>query len=173
MLEVVQTASYCNPYIFIQIGIDSSMVQEWHREEYTISTDRQRLDLQEIHNFLANHSYWAIGRSFEDVKKSIDHTLPFGMYRDTQLIGFARVLTDYVTFAYLADVFVLEPFQGKGLGQWLVEVILSHPELQSLRRWLLVTHNAQQFYRKVGFIELKNPEHHLEKPVITTDIKLA
>ncbi|MBD1995970.1 GNAT family N-acetyltransferase [Leptolyngbya sp. FACHB-541] len=148
------------------------MVQEWHREEYTISTDRQRLDLQEIHNFLANHSYWAIGRSFEAVKKSIDHSLPFGIYRDTQLVGFARVLTDYVTFAYLADVFVVESFRGNGLGQWLVEVILAHPELQSLRRWLLVTHTAQPFYRKLGFTELEHPEQHLEKPVLKTDIRL-
>jgi GNAT superfamily N-acetyltransferase len=141
------------------------MVYEWHRSEFTISTDRQRLDLHEIHNFLAHRSYWAIDRPFEAVKKSIDHSLPFGLYQDTRLVGFARVLTDYVTFAYLADVFILESFRGQGLGKWLVEVVLSHPELQSLRRWLLVTDDAHRLYRKVGFTELKRPEHHMEKPV--------
>ena len=146
------------------------MTQAWHREEYTISTDRQRLDLREIHDFLANRSYWATGRSFAAVKKSIDHTLPFGMYCDTKLVGFARVLTDYVTFAYLADVFIVESFRGKGLGQWLVEVIMSHPELQGLRRWSLVTHDAHDLYRKFGFVELKHPERYMEK---IGDIEIA
>jgi len=94
------------------------------------------------------------------------------MYQDLEFVGFARVLTDYVTFAYLADVFIMESFRGQGLGQWLVEVILAYPEFQSLRRWLLVTHTAHSFYHKIGFTKLERPEQHLEKPVVKVDIRL-
>jgi GNAT superfamily N-acetyltransferase len=128
------------------------MTHEWKRGEYTISTARQRLDLDVIHGFLAR-SYWAEGRSRERVAQAIEHSLPFGLYHlDTQ-IGFARVVTDYVVIAYLADVFVLEAYRGKGLGGWLVEVVTSLPELRSVRRWLLGTRDAHELYRKFGFRE--------------------
>jgi GNAT superfamily N-acetyltransferase len=138
------------------------MTQEWHRGEYTISTDHRRLDLDLIHDFLTD-SYWAAGRSLAVVRKSIEHSLPFGVYRGMQQIGFARVITDYATYAYLSDVFILEPFRGQGLGQWLVEVIVSHPELQGLRKWTLATADAHILYRKFGFTETRYPERYMEK----------
>lgn len=138
------------------------MTQEWHRGEYTISTDCHRLDLDLIHDFLT-HSYWAAGRSLAVVRKSIEHSLPFGVYRGMQQIGFARAITDYATYAYLSDVFILEPFRGQGLGQWLVEVIVSHPELQGLRKWTLATADAHGLYRKFGFTEARYPSRYMEK----------
>jgi GNAT superfamily N-acetyltransferase len=129
-----------------------SMVHEWTRGEYTISTDRQRLDLDVIHGFLVR-SYWAENRTRERVAQTIEHSLPFGLYHLDKQIGFARVVTDYVVIAFLADVFVLEAHRGKGLGRWLVEVVTSLPELRSIRRWLLGTRDAHELYRKFGFRE--------------------
>jgi GNAT superfamily N-acetyltransferase len=128
------------------------MVCEWKRGEYTISTDRQRLDLDVIHGYLGC-SYWATGRSRERVAESIARSLVFGLYHCDSQVGFARVLTDYVALAFLADVFVLESHRGKGLGGWLVEVATSLPELRSVKRWHLGTRDAQGLYRKFGFGE--------------------
>ncbi|HEX8143433.1 MAG TPA: GNAT family N-acetyltransferase [Pyrinomonadaceae bacterium] len=139
------------------------MAHEWVRGEYSISTDKARLDLQAIHDYLSNTSYWAKGRSAETIERSIENSLAFGIYRGRELVGFARVITDYATFAWLADVFVLDEARGKGLGKWLVEVILSHPELQGLRRWLLATKDAHELYRRFGFEELKRPERWMER----------
>jgi GNAT superfamily N-acetyltransferase len=129
-----------------------SDIREWTRGNYTISTDRNRLDLDMIHGFLVR-SYWAEGRSRERVAQSIDRSLPFGLYHGEEQIGFARVLTDYVVLAFLADVFVLESHRGMGLGTWLVEVVTSHPDLHPIRRWLLGTRDAHELYRKFGFEE--------------------
>jgi len=126
------------------------MIREWARGEYTISTDRRRLDLDVIHGFLVR-SYWAEGRTRERVAESIECSLPFGLYHREQQVGFARVLTDYVVLAFLADVFVLEPHRGRGLGAWLVETVTSLPELGAIRRWLLGTRDAHDLYRKFGF----------------------
>jgi GNAT superfamily N-acetyltransferase len=134
---------------------------EWQRGEYEISTDRARLDVPAIHEFLNTKSYWARGRSFETVRRAVEHSLPFGLYLRERQIGFARVVTDYATFAWLADVYVLDEFRGKGLGRWLVEVILSHPELQNLRRWILGTRDAHELYRRFGFVELERPEFYM------------
>jgi GNAT superfamily N-acetyltransferase len=139
------------------------MTKEYRRGDYLISTDQSRLDLKLIHDFLTNSSYWAVGRSFETVKRSIEGSLSFGLYEKDKQIGFARVVTDYATFAWLADVFVLEGARGQGLGTWLVEVILSHPELQGFRRWTLATKDAHEIYRKFGFRELKRPERWMER----------
>jgi GNAT superfamily N-acetyltransferase len=128
------------------------MAHEWTRGEYTISTDRRRLDLDIIHGFLTR-SYWAEGRSRERVAQAIECSLPFGLYHREAQIGFARVVTDYVVIAFLADVFVLEPYRGRGLGGWLVEVVTGLPELRSVRRWLLGTRDAHGLYRKFGFRE--------------------
>jgi GNAT superfamily N-acetyltransferase len=140
------------------------MTHEWQRGAYTISTDNNRLDLLLIHNFLTQ-SYWAEGIPFETVKRSIEHSLSFGLYRDEQQVGFARLVTDYATFAYLADVFILEPFRGQGLSKWLLEVVMAHPELQGFRRWILGTKDAHGLYRQYGFTELKWPERFMEKLV--------
>lgn len=139
------------------------MINEYKRGDYAISTDGARLDLKVIHDFLTNSSYWAVGRSFETVQRSIEHSLSFGVYKGDRLVGFARVVTDYATFAWLADVFILEEARGQGLGTWLVEVILSHPELQGFRRWALATKDAHEIYRRLGFSELKRPERWMER----------
>ncbi len=115
------------------------MISEWQREGFSINTDRDRLDVEVIHTFLSRDSYWGQGRAVETVKRSIENSLNFGLYHGEQQVGFARVVTDYATFAWLADVFVLEQYRGKGLGKWLIEVIISHPELQKFRRWVLAT----------------------------------
>lgn len=128
------------------------MIREWTRGEYTISTDRQRLDIDVIQGFLV-HSYWAKDRTRERVVQSIEHSLPFGLYHLDKQVGFARVLTDYVVLAFLADVFVLEGHRGKGLGTWMVEVITTLPELGGIRRWLLGTRDAHKLYRQFGFGE--------------------
>jgi len=138
------------------------MVQEWHYREFTISPDRQRLNLELIHNFLTR-SYWASGRELAIVKKSIDNSFPFGVYWRKQQIGFARVITDYATLAYLSDVFIVESFRGQGLGKWLVKTVISHPELQGLGKWSLGTADAHELYRKFGFAEVKYPDRQMEK----------
>jgi GNAT superfamily N-acetyltransferase len=126
---------------------------EYRRDNFLISTDRSRLDIGVIHGFLTE-SYWAKGVPVSVVQKSIENSLCFGVY-DTisavQQIGFARAITDYATFAYLADVFILEPHRGKGLSKWLISCILAHPELQGLRRWMLATRDAHGLYRQFGF----------------------
>ena len=129
------------------------MAHEFRRGDYLISTERARLNVNLIHHYLSNTSYWATGRSIETVRRSIEHSLPFGLYRGGRQIGFARVVTDRATFAWLADVFVLDEFRGEGLGKWLVETILAHPELQGLRRWTLGTRDAHELYRRFGFAE--------------------
>ena len=140
------------------------MIREWRQGEYLISTDRDRLDVATIHDFLSNHSYWAKGRSLDVVKRSIANSVAFGLFKDNQQIGFARVVTDYATFAWLADVFVLDEFRGRGLGKWLIEVILAHPDLQGFRRWVLSTKDAHGLYRNFNFNELKRPERWMERP---------
>jgi GNAT superfamily N-acetyltransferase len=132
------------------------MTREWSRESYLISTAPERLDLNVIHGFLT-HSYWAAGRTRERVEASIAHSLPLGLYhraieQRAEQVGFARVVTDHTTFAYLADVFVLEAHRGRGLGVWLVETALALPECEGVR-WLLGTRDAHELYRKFGFQE--------------------
>jgi GNAT superfamily N-acetyltransferase len=139
-----------------------TMSQEWRRGEFIISTDKQRLDLSVIHGFLTT-SYWAAGIPIEVVKRSIDHSLNFGVYKGDRQMGFARVITDYATFAYIGDVFILREYRGRGLSKWLMEVIADYPELQGLRRWLLLTRDAHGLYRKTGFTEPKDPERYMEK----------
>jgi GNAT superfamily N-acetyltransferase len=109
------------------------MTREWRRGEYLISTDRSGLDLDVVHDFL-KRSYWAAGIPEEVARHSMENSLVFGVYRGEEQVGFAKVVTDHATFAYLADVFILEAHRGMGLGKWLMQVILSHPELQGTRR---------------------------------------
>jgi len=136
--------------------------KEWRRDSLTISTDRSKLDRKMIHEFLAS-SYWAKGIPREVVDRSIEGALCFGLYEDGRQIGFTRVITDGATFAYLADVFVLESHRGQGLATWLMESILADPRLQGLRRWMLVTRDAHPLYRKVGFRDLAHPERIMER----------
>jgi GNAT superfamily N-acetyltransferase len=128
---------------------------------YEIDTDPNRLDLALIHDFLTNCSHWARGIPHETLCRAIAHSLAYGLYRDGAQIGFARVVTDEATFAYLADVFVLAEARNGGLGQWLVETLLADRRLVGLRRWLLVTRDAASLYRRCGFADLA-PATYLE-----------
>lgn len=121
------------------------------RNEYELSTDKGRLDLAFIHDFLADRSYWAGDIPFEVMKRSIENALCFGVYHQDRQIGFARVITDFATTAYVGDVFISEPHRGKGLGKWIIEVILRHPDLQGLRLWFLGTRDAHGLYERYGF----------------------
>jgi len=136
---------------------------EFQRNQFLISTDPNRLDPTAIHNFLANESYWAKGIQREAVEKAIAHSLCFGLYDAEQQIGFARVISDYATYGYLDDVYVLAPYRGQGLGKWLMACVLAHPQLQTLRRFMLATRHAQAFYNQFGFNALAFPQRHLEK----------
>jgi GNAT superfamily N-acetyltransferase len=126
------------------------MIYEYHRKHFTISTDPARLDLEVIHGFLY-HAYWSPGVPREIVAKAIQHSFCFGLYEGTTQVGFARVVTDYASFAYLADVFVLSDRRGDGLGVWLIEAIINCPALQDLRSFILATRDAHGLYRKFGF----------------------
>jgi GNAT superfamily N-acetyltransferase len=136
-------------------------MNEWRRGDLAISTDPSRLDRSLIVRFLAG-SYWAKGIPQGVVDRSIEGSLCFGLYRGQKQLGFARVITDYATFAYLGDVFVVETSRGKGLGVWMMEVIMSHPRLQNLRRWMLATRDAHGLYEKFGWRSLENPERMME-----------
>jgi GNAT superfamily N-acetyltransferase len=133
-------------------------------DEFDISIDKERLDLSLVHDFLANRSYWARNIPFEAMKKSIDNSLCFGVYHGKEQVGFARVITDFVTLAYLGDVFIVEAYRGRGLGKRLTESILNHPELRGVRLWFLTTRDAQGLYKKYGFRNLDNPERFMVRP---------
>lgn len=135
---------------------------EWKKGNYIISTDKSKIDLPIVHNFLS-HSYWAGQIPRETVKESIENSLCFGIYHYEELVGFARVITDFATFAYLADVFVLPPERGKGLSKWLMEVIIDHPRLQGLRRFILATRDAHKLYSQFGFRPFAKPERWMER----------
>ena len=131
--------------------------------EYKISTDKDKLDLIAIHDFLTNRSYWAIGRSFETVKRSIENSICFGVYDSSdKLVGFARVLTDYAVFAYIMDVFILEDYRKQGIGKQLMSAIMQHSDLQCLKRIMLATNDAHELYEKYGFKRTVTPEKIME-----------
>jgi GNAT superfamily N-acetyltransferase len=138
------------------------MIFTEQKDGFTISTDKTKLDINTIHDYLSDHSYWSSGISFDIVKRSIENSVCFGLFENDKLIGFARVVTDKATFAYLGDVFVLDKYRGKGLSKWLMECVLKHPELQGFRRWLLLTRDAQELYRKFGFTEFHAPDRCME-----------
>jgi GNAT superfamily N-acetyltransferase len=122
-----------------------------HRDGYTVSDEKARLDLPVIHSFLTR-SYWAEGIGMERIERVVQYSFCFGLYApDGEMIGFGRVLSDTSAIAYLMDVFVLEQHRGKGLGKWLVECILAHPALQPVRRWVLATEDAHELYARYGF----------------------
>ena len=134
---------------------------ERKKGRYSISTNPKRMDLDAIHAFLSR-SFWAEGISKTIVAKSIKNSLCFGLFHDRAQIGFARVITDRATFAYLCDVYVLEDYRASGLGKWLIETVMAHPDLQGLRRFQLVTRDAHGLYRRFGFTPPKNPIRHME-----------
>jgi GNAT superfamily N-acetyltransferase len=131
--------------------------------ELTISTDKTLLDIDAVHDFLANESYWAKTRSPEQTRTAIENSLCFGLYDGGRQIGFARVVSDFATFAYIGDVYVLEEYRGRGLSKWLMRTIVEHPQLQGLRRWVLATRDAHGLYEQFEFAALRHPERWMER----------
>jgi GNAT superfamily N-acetyltransferase len=140
---------------------------EWHRGPYSVSTDAGRLDLTGTTAFLSA-SPWAHDIPESIVRRAVEHSIAFGLYEDDRQVGFARVVTDRATFAWVGDVFVEESHRGRGLGLWLMRCVLAHPELQELRRWLLASTTAQGLYRRLGFTPISGPERFME--VVDMDV---
>jgi GNAT superfamily N-acetyltransferase len=144
---------------------------EWRRDRFLISTDAGLVDIDAVHRFLSEESYWSKGIPVEVVRRGLANSMVFGVY-DTSVarvggapvqIGLARVITDRATFAYVADVFILPAWRGRGLSKWLMEVIVGHPELQGLRRWMLLTQDAHGLYEQFGFTGAANPGRVMER----------
>ena len=133
----------------------------WKRGAFEVSTDQRRLDISTTHGFLST-SYWARGIPRGLVERSIRSSLCFGVYDGPAQVGFARVISDYATFAYLADVFVLESHRGRGLAKWLMACVKGHPDLQGLRRWSLATRDAHGLYQQFGFASPSDPSMSME-----------
>jgi GNAT superfamily N-acetyltransferase len=131
--------------------------------EYFIDTDNKRIDVELVYRFLTNESYWAKDRSLKDVEKSIINSLCFGLYKDDTMVGFARIISDYTTAAFLADVFIIKEERGNGLGKALIEYILDYPSLKGIKRWMLGTMDAHELYRPYGFSEVANPNRWMER----------
>lgn len=131
-------------------------------EDFTITTDRTKMDDHAIHHFLSNHSTWSQNIPFDRVKTSLDHSLNFGLFHHQHQIGFARVISDFSSIAYLGDIYVLEEYRGRGLSKKMMDVVMSHPKLQGLRRWILLTSTADWLYDKYGFTKLPKPEIYME-----------
>lgn len=136
-------------------------VYEVHKDNFLISTDKAKLQLGVIHQYLSEESYWAKNIPVEIVEKSIRNSIAFGVYDKNEQVGFCRVISDLSTFAYLADVFILENSRGNGLSKWLMEVVLEHPDLQGLRRWVLATEDAHGLYAQYGFVPLEKPQNFM------------
>ncbi|WP_259070204.1 GNAT family N-acetyltransferase [Mucilaginibacter sp. X4EP1] len=134
----------------------------FQKKGFIISTDKSLLNVEVIYKYLNEDSYWAQGMPFERLTKAIENSLCFGVYRDGQLAGFARVVTDKATFAYLCDVFILPGYRGLGLSKWLVQTIVAYPELEGLRRWSLATADAHGLYSQFGFSQITKPERWME-----------
>ncbi len=137
-------------------------IYEVQQNDFCISTDKSKLDIKFIHDYLCNESYWAKNIPVQTVKKSIEGSCCFGLYANgnsiLKQVGFARVISDYATFGYLADVFIIESHRGKGLSKWMMQTIMNCPDLQGLRRWLLATKDAHRLYLQFGFSALDKPE---------------
>lgn len=133
------------------------------KDSFSIKTDKSKLDIALIHKYLSQESYWAKNIPIEIVKKSIENSLCFGVFHNENQVGFARIISDHATFAYLADVFILSEFRGKGLSKWLLDAISLHPNLQNLRRWMLMTNDAHGLYLQKGWNLAQYPERVMEK----------
>ncbi|WP_130733952.1 GNAT family N-acetyltransferase [Flavobacterium sp. J27] len=132
------------------------------KEAFYISTDKEMLDIEAIHDFLSTKAYWSLHIPKETVIKSIENALCFGVYYEHKQIGFARIITDYATIAYLGDVYIVEAYRGNGLSKWLLETVMNHPELQGLRRWILLTGDAHGLYRQYGWTDIVDATKWME-----------
>jgi ribosomal protein S18 acetylase RimI-like enzyme len=146
--------------------MEAVSIESHLRGEFEVTTDPERLNARAVHDYLSNHAYWALGRPLEIVERSLANSLCFGLYQGSHQIGLARVITDYSTYAYMCDVYVLEEYRGRGLGTWLIGCVMQHPVLQRLHRFSLVTRDAQELYRKFGFTEVTDQKRYmnLRKP---------
>ena len=133
------------------------------KDEFSISTDKSLLDIGVIQGFLETESYWAQNRDLAKTLKAIENSMCFGVYRTGKLVGFARVVSDFATFAYVGDVFILNEYRGRGLSKWLMQTIVGHPDLQGLRRWILATRDAHGLYQQFEFSGLRHPERWMER----------
>jgi GNAT superfamily N-acetyltransferase len=139
-------------------------IVEHHEGEFTVSSDPAKLDLALTHHWLANEAYWSKGLPYKVFKRMVEHSLCFGVYHQSgEQVGFGRVVSDYSTFAWLTDIFIIDAYRSKGLSVFLMNCILDHPELKILRRWLLGTDHAHGLYRKFGFGDLDHPENFLTR----------
>jgi ribosomal protein S18 acetylase RimI-like enzyme len=134
----------------------------WQRGEFEVSADPGRLDLERVHRWISGESYWAAGIPRDTFFRAVRHSLAFGLYRGDAQLGFARVVTDRATFAYLCDVWIDAAARGRGLGLWLVQCVLAHPDLQGLRRTCLMTRDAHSLYARLGFKPMRYPARYLE-----------
>ena len=134
---------------------------EEHRGEFVVTTDKSRLDAAAVHAYLTT-SYWAEGIPLETLERSLQGSICFGLLHGARQVGFARIISDGATFAYLADVYVLEEFRGQDLGKWMMACMKKHPDLQGLRRWMLATRDAHGLYQQFGFQPLAKPERFME-----------
>lgn len=139
------------------------MHQEFTKDDFLISTDKRKLDVALIHGFLSRESYWALNIPEAVVRQSIEGSLCFGVYHREAQVGFARLITDFATMAYVADVFIVREYRGRGLAKWLMQCITTLPELAGLRRWVLVTRDAHALYEGVGFRPLTEPGGYMER----------
>lgn len=133
-----------------------------YKDDYCISTDKTKLDLDAIHAFLSTKAYWSINIPKEKVERAIRNSLCFGVYYHQKQIGFGRVISDYTNIAYLGDVYIEEAYRGKGISKWLIETIMGHPDLQGLRRWILLTADAHSLYSRFGWKEIADPTKWME-----------
>ncbi|MBK8822852.1 MAG: GNAT family N-acetyltransferase [Anaerolineales bacterium] len=139
-----------------------AQIFETHRDTFTLSTDPNRLDMDTVNDFLSR-AYWSKGRPHERTETAFANSLVFGIYAGSRQIGMARVVTDYSIFAYLCDVFIHEDYRGHGLGKWLVQSVLDHPQLKQVRRWLLATNDAHGLYQQFDFEPLAEPEKWMHR----------
>ncbi len=133
------------------------------KKGYAISTDKALIDFKAVYQYLSEDSYWAKGIPAERLEKAISNSMCFGIYKETVQAGFARVVTDQASFAYICDVFILPEHRGFGLSKWLMQTIVGHPDLHGLRRWSLATADAHGLYCQFGFTPLSKPENWMEK----------
>lgn len=136
---------------------------EWRKDNFDISDDSSRLDFDVIQGFLRDDSYWAQNRTPDQTRTAIENSLCFGVYDGDRQVGFGRVVSDHATFAYIGDVFVIPEYRGRGLSKWLMQVMVEHPTLQGLRRWVLATRDAHGLYQQFEFSDLRHPERWMER----------
>jgi N-acetylglutamate synthase-like GNAT family acetyltransferase len=145
-----------------QLETNEMKIIEITFDDFTITTDKSKMDIVAIHDFLSKYSGWSDNIPFDRVKTSIDNSLNFGLFHNGKQIGFARIISDFSTIAYLGDIYVLDTFRGQGLSKKLMDAVIEHPNLQGLRRWILLTSTADWLYEKYGFTKLPKPELYME-----------